>query len=298
MGGAALAELAEHLKRDRDLPCDARRASVVVGGSINRCYRLPAPAGDMFVKLNAPERLQMFEAEAAGLKTLGAAAAIAVPRVLAVGAYANGAYLVLEWLDFSGQRRGAEARLGRELARQHATGQARFGWERDNTIGSTPQPNAPADDWLEFLRERRLGYQLELAATHALPPELLDAAHRVLARLDDFFAGYEVAPALLHGDLWSGNWAATAEGSPYVFDPAVYFGDREMDLAMTRMFGGFGEDFYAAYERAWPLDRGAAARRDLYELYHWLNHYNLFGASYLEPVAACLARLSARPRRT
>jgi fructosamine-3-kinase len=170
---------------------------------------------------------------------------------------------------------------------------AEFGLERDNAIGASAQPNAPSRDWVVFWRAQRLGFQLDLAARNGHVGRILDRGGRLLERLDAFFAGYTPRPSLLHGDLWGGNRGTLANGTPVIFDPAVYYGDREADLAMTRLFGGFGPRFYAAYEDAWPLDAGAAGRRDLYNLYHVLNHLNQFGGGYRTQAEGMIDRLLA-----
>jgi fructosamine-3-kinase len=250
------------------------------GGCINRAARLLGDDGEYFVKLNAAARADMFAAEAQGLEELAATRALRVPAVVCHGVADGSAFLVLEYLELSGGDAYTPARLGRGLAQLHRTSSGDFGWKRDNTIGSTPQLNTPARDWIGFWRERRLGYQLELAARNGLRGEVQRRGERLLAGLAGFFTGYRPAPSLLHGDLWGGNHAALADGTPVIFDPAVYYGDREADLAMTELFGGFPADFYRAYREAWPLDAGYATRKMLYNLYHVLNHYNLFGSGY------------------
>ena len=175
------------------------------------------------------------------------------------------------------------AALARMLADMHRNIGPRFGWPTDNWIGLAPQKNGWRDDWIGFYRDCRLLPQLERAG-------LLSGAHRLLENLQTFFGGYRPSPSLLHGDLWNGNVGFTREG-PVIFDPAVYYGDREADLAMTELFGGFPADFYAAYDQAWPLDSGYAARKHLYNLYHLLNHLNLFGSGYRGQVDATLGVL-------
>jgi fructosamine-3-kinase len=167
------------------------------------------------------------------------------------------------------------------LALQHQRRATEFGWSRDNVIGSTPQRNDWADDWVVFFRERRLRYQLELASHNGAGAGIQHRGEILLERLGDFFTTYRPVASLLHGDLWSGNWGADEQGEPVIFDPATYYGDRESDLAMTRLFGGFGADFYAAYTATWAPDPGARTRTALYNLYHVLNHFNLFGGGYL-----------------
>lgn len=271
----------------------AERAPVG-GGCINSAYRLEGGGRRFFVKLNDADRLEMFAAEAAGLAELAAAGAVRVPRPVCLGAESGQSFLVLEYLELRGDGAAAEERLGRELAALHRVTRPRYGWARDNTIGATPQPNGEADDWTGFWRERRIGFQLELAARHGHGGELQRKGQALLERLDLLLEGHAPPASLLHGDLWGGNWSVDASGRPVLFDPAVYFGDRETDLAMTGLFGGFGPRFYAAYAEAWPLEPGYGERRALYNLYHVLNHLNLFGGGYLGQALALLDRLLRR----
>ncbi len=265
----------------------------VHGGSINECHRWETGRGAVFVKLATARMRPMLEAEAQGLEALAEAHAVRVPRVLAVGEAAGSAYLALEWIDFAPASSAAEARLGEQLARQHRVAAQAFGWHRDNTIGSTPQQNDWSDDWVTFFRERRLREQLALAERRGYVGKLQQRGAQLLERMPELFASHRPTPSLLHGDLWGGNWAADANGAPVIFDPAVYHGDREADLAMTRLFGGFGSRFYHAYEAAWPLDAGAPVRVALYNLYHVLNHLNLFGGGYGRQAESMIDRLLA-----
>ena len=243
-----------------------------------------------FVKLNAADRLDMFEAEAEGLAALAAPGAIRVPEPVCTGTAGGQSYLVMELLDLGG--RLDAARAGRQLAKLHWATAERFGWHRDNTIGSTPQRNPESTDWVAFWREHRLGHQLELAARNGYGGRLQTAGERLMERLDALI-GHRPEPSILHGDLWGGNIGATPDGEPVIFDPAVYHGDRETDIAMTELFGGFGSAFYAAYREAWPLDAGYATRKTLYNLYHILNHLNLFGGGYLSQSQGMIERLVA-----
>lgn len=266
----------------------------VAGGSINSCYRVADRSGRVwFLKVNAADCAGMFAAELDGLRELRAAIAVRVPEPVASGAADDAAWLLMEHLDLEPGSAAAAARLGERLALQHRHGSERWGWRRDNTIGSTPQPNGWHEDWLAFWRERRLGFQLALAARQGHGASLGDRGQRLLDRLPRFFEGYRPVPSLLHGDLWGGNWAMAGNGEPVIFDPAVYYGDREADVAMTELFGGFPRDFHAAYERAWPLDAGYRVRRDIYNLYHVLNHLNLFGGGYLGQAIGLMDRLLA-----
>ena len=266
---------------------------LAVGGGFATCERWESDAGSVFVKVADRQRLPLLEAEAAGLRELASTAALRVPRVLAVGLAGSQAFLALEWIEFRAATSRTEARLGELLAAQHRVTAPRFGWHRDDTIGATPQPNAWADDWARFFAEQRLGFQLDLAVEQGHSGRLVERGRRLCEQLDVLLRGHRAVPSLLHGDLWGGNWAADESGNPVVFDPAVYFGDREADLAMTRLFGGFGRAFYDAYESAWPLEAGATLRFDLYNLYHVLNHLNLFGGGYRAQAEALIDRLLA-----
>jgi fructosamine-3-kinase len=266
----------------------------VSGGSINRCWRARDAEGRVFfVKLNRLSAADMFAAEMDGLRELRCVSAVRVPEPVACGVANGEAWLLLEYLDLQPGCAVAAAALGRALARQHRHTAERFGWRRDNTIGSTPQRNGWLSDWTGFWRERRLGFQLALAREHGYGRALGDRGARVVEALPKFLCGYEPVPSLLHGDLWGGNWAMTAEGEPVIYDPAVYYGDREADLAMTELFGGFPREFHVAYEQAWPLDAGYRVRRDIYNLYHVLNHLNLFGGGYLRQAVSLMDRLLA-----
>ena len=272
-------------------------AAEVHGGCINVCWRWETSDGPVFVKVADALSLGMLEAERDGLLELRAAGAVRVPEPLAVGTGEGGAFLVLEWIDLQAVSPAAEERLGGQLAWQHRCRADRHGLGRDNTIGGTRQPNGWHEDWVAFLRERRLGFQLGVAAAKGHGGRLQERGHRLLEILEVFFATYRPAPSLLHGDLWSGNRAMDAAGQPVIYDPAVYYGDREADIAMTRLFGGFGPRFYAAYVAAWPLDQAAGTRRDLYNLYHVLNHLNLFGGSYRAQAESMIDRLLAAAGR-
>lgn len=251
----------------------------VGGGDINAAWRFDGRGARWFVKLNDASKLDMFAAERDGLEELANANAVCVPRPLCLGEAAGKAFLALEWLDLHRPDAESDAELGRLLARQHKKAAAHFGWYRDNTIGSTPQANCRLDDWSTFWRERRLLPQLEFAARNGYP-QLRKRAAPLLDRLDTFFDDHRPVPSLLHGDLWGGNRARLADDTPVIFDPATYYGDREADIAMTELFGRFDSRFYTAYDAEWPLDPGYARRRDLYNLYHLLNHVNLFGGNY------------------
>lgn len=255
--------------------CDVRTAH---GGDISAASVISDGTRRYFLKTQPVHRRDMFAAEAAGLAELAAAGAVRVPQPVCHGVAGGQAFLVLEALSLGGC--GDAAQLGHQLAQLHRVSAAHFGWQRDNWIGATPQQNGWMDDWVVFWRERRLGFQLRLAQDNGHGGALQRDGAALLERLDGLFAGYRPSPSLLHGDLWGGNHGYLDDGTPVIFDPAVYFGDRECDLAMTELFGGFAAAFHAAYREAWPLDPGYRVRRTLYNLYHVLNHANMFGGAY------------------
>ena len=235
--------------------------------------------GNAFVKTGPAGALDMFEAEVEGLRELALTSAIRVPAVIDCGIEDGKAFIALERLHFEPATRAAETLLGRQLATLHRHTAKRHGWHRDNTIGPTPQHNPWTDDWITFFRDHRLRFQLDLAAQNGYSGELQTLGLRLADRLEELFRDYRPEPSLCHGDLWSGNWGV-ADGVPVIFDPAVYYGDRESDIAMTMLFGGFGRAFYVAYEESWPMAEGHPRRLKLYQLYHVLNHLNLFGSGY------------------
>lgn len=254
----------------------------VGGGSINSAYVIHSDQHAFFVKTNSAALLSMFEAEFEGLEEIAQSNTIKVPQPLCVGISAGSAYIVMEHLPIHGAHGGSNDSLeqfGIDLANMHQTTHDQYGWHRDNTIGSTPQINNLSSSWIDFYRDHRLGFQYQLAAGHGYR-SLLQRGELLMSRLDQFFTNYQPQASLLHGDLWSGNYAIEDSGQPVIFDPAVYFGDREADIAMTELFGGFSPRFYSAYNDAFPLDSGYKTRKILYNLYHILNHLNLFGGGY------------------
>jgi len=289
------AQIADQVGQAAGHPFAGAQAHSVGGGCINTAVTLSDGIYSYFVKLNRADLLPMFEAEAAGLTELAASGTLRIPRPLCTGVALGQAYLAMELIELGGRPAGGAAQAGRLLAAMHRTTRPQFGWARDNTIGATPQRNTPDSNWARFWAELRLGPQLDLAARNGYGGALQRTGEALLASLP---ALLEHAPAgsLLHGDLWGGNMAFARDGEAVIFDPAVYYGDREADLAMTELFGGFGGDFYAAYREAWPLDAGYATRRDLYNLYHVLNHLNLFGGGYLGQARDLMGRLLAQVR--
>lgn len=270
--------IAAHITQVTGKPFAPANTRSVGGGCINQGAMLSDGDRTYFVKFNQAAQIAMFEAEAAGLEQMLAAQAIRVPAPLCYGTTAGKAYLVLEWLELGRGSSQAWEEMGRQLAVMHNTtsGQG-FGWQGNNTIGSIPQINPWTADWATFLTEHRIGYQLQLANRRGghFPQQ-----NQLLAAIPQLLAGHKPQPSLLHGDLWSGNAAVTQSGEPVIFDPATYFGDREADLAMTELFGGFPAEFYRGYNQVHPIDPGYKQRKPLYNLYHILNHFNLFGGGY------------------
>ncbi|MGD9386879.1 MAG: fructosamine kinase family protein [Gammaproteobacteria bacterium] len=274
------------------LPAEPGSARPVGGGCIHRAWRVEAGPAAIFLKTNAASAAWMLAAEADGLAGLAEAGELRVPAVLGQGADAGLAWLALEWLELRTATPRVEAELGAGLARQHSVRGPQFGWRQDNAIGASPQDNTPGEDWGRFFARRRIGAQLELARRNGLPAALLRDGNALVAEIPALLAERQVAPALLHGDLWGGNWAADEAGRPVVFDPAVHYGDPECDLAMTRLFGGFGPAFYEAYDAVLPPAEERDRRLRLYQLYHVLNHANLFGGGYVDQARGIMRRLA------
>lgn len=293
MRNADFAGIGERIGSQGNARCAHAPELTIASGPEGACYRWRSTAGALFVKTAPAHRAAALDAEAQGLTELAGAHAVRVPRVIAGGVAGAVAFLATEWIDSHSPGEAAHAALGEQLAAQHRVTTAEFGWHRDNTIGRTPQMNGRMADWVAFFRERRLRFQFELALANGHGPLLQPHGERLLESLEQLFTGYCPVPSLLHGDLWGGNWLAGTAGEPVIFDPAVYYGDREADIAMTHLFGGFSDAFYQAYERCWPLDPGHAVRRDLYNLYHLLNHANLFGGGYARQARAVIDRLLA-----
>lgn len=263
-----------------DSPIDS--ASTVSGGDINDATRITTARGAYFVKSHRNPPPGFFACEARGLRLLAAASAdagagIMVPEVMGAG----DDFLVLRWIDRGDKAEAAAESLGRGLALIHQIRQPGYGLDHDNYIGRLPQPNSPTDSWVSFYHDRRIGEQVRQAEANGLMPARRRAGlERLMARLGEFIDEGACQPSLLHGDLWGGNWLATAAGQPVLIDPAVYVGDREADLAMTALFGGFPRRFYDAYNEAFPLAAGWQERQPLYQLYYLLCHLNLFGEGY------------------
>lgn len=285
-------DLISSLCRDLGLPDHGElKASAVSGGCIHQATRVEIGDRPVFLKSGPASTLAMFQAEAEGLQCLGRTETLRVPAVLACNRTETDAYLALEWLDLRPLSDEGATQLGSGLACLHGCGPHEFGYARDNFIGSATQVNGWSSNWPSFFVKHRLIPQFELCASRgfrwSVQPDVLDHAAQRLAEVD-------VKPAWLHGDLWGGNAAMTADGQPVIFDPAVYAGHRETDLAMTFLFGGFPDDFYRAYERLLPSGPGQLERRWIYQLYHALNHVYLFGAGYRSLATGLIHRILGR----
>jgi fructosamine-3-kinase len=252
-----------------------KKVERVSGGDINESYQILNNEICFFVKINSIDLKHMFEAESEGLDEIEKSKTILCPEVIAVGEIENKSFLILEYIKMTNS--GSWSYAGERLAELHKFTNSRFGWHRENTIGTSLQLNKYEDDWITFFKKMRLGYQFALAKKNGLK---LHDTEKLIENLDLFFNGYKPQASLLHGDLWSGNISFTDLGELVIYDPAVYFGDRETDLAMTELFGRFSSSFYESYHNKYPINEGYAKRKPIYQLYHILNHFNLFGGSY------------------
>ncbi|MFW6357931.1 MAG: fructosamine kinase family protein [Chroococcales cyanobacterium] len=262
----------------------------VGGGCINQGYVISDGTDTYFIKFNRASEYEMFAAEALGLKEMYETKTIRIPQPICWGTTDSSAYIVMEWLEL-GRGGGSEVwkKMGEQLAQMHRKGMAeKFGWHRNNTIGSTPQINTWTENWADFFAEHRIGYQLRLAKRRG---GNYPDPNKVVERVREILADHHPQPSLVHGDLWGGNAEVTKDGEPVILDPATYYGDREVDIAMSELFGGFPAGFYQGYNATWELDSGYQQRKDLYNLYHILNHFNLFGGGYGSQARRIIERL-------
>jgi fructosamine-3-kinase len=278
MDAALLHAIGTEIERVTGHSLGVCQARPVGGGCIHEAYVLVALT-PYFVKVNSVARAGLFDAEMDALQAIDATGAIRVPRPVVTGWHADRSFLVLEHVAMGRSAASSWETFGAQLAamHRHRSANGSYGWHCANYIGATPQPNASSHDWVGFWREQRLGFQLKLAAEQGVR---FSGAERLLDQLPLFFEGYTPEPSLLHGDLWRGNASFTDDGIPIIYDPASYHGDRECDLAFTELFGALPAAFYEAYDEAWPRNQNWPMRRDLYNLYHVLNHFHLFGGSY------------------
>lgn len=261
----------------------------VSGGDIHAAWQVQDIVNHLsyFVKTNTVDALPVLQAEAQSLNAIAAVNSIKTPRVICCDSTDTHSFLVLEYLSFDHQ--ADEYLLGQRLAEFHRVSvnrtQTPYGFTCDNFIGLTPQKNTQSDNWKDFWIQQRIMPQFELAFANGFVKELKPLLPSLLTTIDSLLGGYQPPAVLLHGDLWSGN-KGFANNQPVIFDPACYYGDRETDIAMTELFGGFSTEFYRGYKSIWPLDEAYKQRKSLYNLYHVLNHLNLFGGGYLSQVKA------------
>jgi len=269
----------KHINTVENSNIDFNNIEAISGGCINQTWKATDTNNqNWFIKENKPTLISMFEAEAAGLAVIQQSKSIRAPKPICYGKTNDFSYLVMEYISM--QSGINQLTTGEQLAQMHQTTQPLFGWERDNTIGSTPQLNQQHKNWVNFWKEQRLIPQLTLAKQKGYSNTAYDAGLKLVDHLELFFRQYQPDPSLLHGDLWGGNCATDSANHPVIFDPALYYGDRETDIAMTELFGGFSQTFYDSYNAVYPLNSDYKTRKTLYNLYHILNHYNLFDGGY------------------
>ena len=285
-------EMRDLLEKVYVQPVEIEHTQSIGGGCINETLLLSLSNGErVFVKHNDQPPPDFFRREAEGLQLLGRARGPRVPRVLGFPNQPNPCFLILEYVEEGSGGGDFYERFAHALAGMRHMSHEFYGLNHDNFIGSTVQKNKPETDAITFFREHRLHFQQQLARERGLLPSNVD--HRLDRLCDKLHLLLNLdgeRPALLHGDLWSGNYFADPNGDPCIFDPAVYFGLREADLAMTELFGRLPQRFYDAYHEAFPLNPGYEDRKKIYNLYHLLNHVNLFGSSYLSSVKSTLNR--------
>jgi fructosamine-3-kinase len=265
------------------------------GGCINQAWKVTdQQQNNWFIKFNKSNRKAMFDAELLGLEEIIASNSILVPKPLCTGQTSQYSFIMLQYVDLRGTPNFVKT--GQQLAKMHQHTQDSFGWACENTIGSTPQINNYETDWVTFWQKYRLQYQLDLALKKGFSHHDYLAGQELNESINKFFTSYQPVASLLHGDLWGGNCSKDSMGNPVLYDPAVYFGDRETDLAMTELFGGFGSRFMDSYHEIYPVDQGYNSRKKLYNLYHILNHFNLFGGGYGSQAAGMIHSLLSELR--
>lgn len=290
-------ELAVKISNQLEQELEIHTANSISGGDISQAYKLHTNLGNFFLKLNGVGHYDMFRAEMLSLQQIAASNSILVPQAIASGTFKNHSWLLLEFVEMTS--RGDDFQRGRDLAllHHHLNDSAKpFGWQEDNFIGLTPQRNDWHSNWSDFYGEMRLRPQLEMAQERGMSSKVADNGYHLIEKLDFWFDNYQPKASLLHGDLWGGNSAFNIDGDAMIFDPASYYGDHETDIAMTELFGGFSPAFYDGYQDVFPLDKDYQSRKTLYNLYHVLNHYNLFGGHYQQQADNMISTLLAQAK--
>ncbi len=272
-------EIEQFITRESGKHFPINHCLAVSGGDINQSYKVSSDDKTYFLKTNSMNKLAMFETEKTSLIEISNSNTILVPKPLFAGKTASISFLLIEYLNLT-QSPMNFRRLGINLAKMHSQYANAFGWQEDNFIGHNQQINKTNTDWISFWNKNRMLYQIRLAITNQCPNETITLLERLTEVTALFFQNYQPKPSLLHGDLWAGNAGFLQDGTPVLYDPASYYGDRESDIAMTELFGGFSENFYHAYNDTFALDSGYPIRKQLYQLYHVVNHFNLFGGHY------------------
>ncbi len=285
--------LEHRLSEELDQNIQIESVQQLGGGDINQAYSINCAGKPCFIKVNQANLVDMFKAELAGLNEIAATRTIRVPKPISCGQVNNHSYLLMENLNLKRGSSCTDIMLAKRIAQLHRIIQAYFGWFRNNTIGSTDQINDPSESWPDFWRLKRLNFQLQLAAEKGYTGRLQKKGALLCEQLDAFFIDYQPQPSLVHGDLWAGNAGVSEDNEPVIYDPACYYADREVDIAMTELFGGYSANFYAAYNDFFPLDAGYKVRKTLYNLYHILNHLNLFGSAYASQAENMIEQLLA-----
>jgi len=284
-------------------PIHINTAHSVAGGDIHQAYHLHTNLGNLFLKLNQPSLLPLFETEAHNLNAISQSNSIRCPKLFGFGVSENSAWLLMEHLALT--TKGDDFQRGRDLALMHHqihNASQPFGWFEDNYIGHTIQKNQWHFNWVDFYGKQRLQPQLELAQLRGANAAMFELGQQLIEALPFWFQKYAPKASLLHGDLWGGNSGFAIEDNTkksseaVVFDPACYYGDRETDIAMTELFGGFSQQFYAGYNDVFPLDTDYPKRKPLYNLYHVINHFNLFGGAYEQQAIQIMQSLLQQSR--
>jgi len=261
----------------------------ITGGDISEAYLLQTNSEHFFCKVNRhPSAFKMFQAEKEGLQAIAQTKTITTPKVLLCEKLKKGGFLLMEYIKPKNTTSKDLESFGHQLAALHELSSSKiFGWPSDNFIGSLPQSNKIAPYWTAFYVQERLLPQIRIARdTQRLSAAEIPSEEELLKTCHNLFP--KIKASLLHGDLWSGNYLISENGSPYLVDPAVYYGHHEVDIAMTRLFGGFDSSFYNAYTEHFPKIGGEKERSDIYQLYYLLVHLNLFGSSYKSSVSRIL----------